>query len=76
MIDFASIAEIEAAFDNVCAPSVRGVVDVLNRGEIAIVAQKGVQRIRDGVVQRVRLGYSSRETGIDKGISEAVEAND
>ncbi len=76
MIDFASVAEVEAAFDNVCAPYVCEVVDVLDRGEIAIVAEEGVQRIRDGIVQSERLGDGSRETGIDEGISEAIEADD
>ena len=76
MIDFASVAEVEAAFDDVRALYEGEVVDVLNCGEISVVADEGAQRIRDQIVHGERLGDGSREPGIDEGISEAVEADD
>ena len=39
MIDLASVAKIEAALDDVRASYVREVVDILNCGEIAVVAE-------------------------------------
>jgi hypothetical protein len=39
MIDLTSVAEVEAAFDNVRAFYKGEVVDVLNRGEVAVVAE-------------------------------------
>ncbi len=76
MIDFASVAEIEAAFDDVRAFYEREIVDVLNCGEVAVVADEGAKRIGDGIVHRERMGNGSCKAGIDEGISEAVEAND
>src|SRR6201999_394966 len=76
MIDLASITKVESAFEDMRAPHIRQIVDVLNGSEIAVIAEERIQRIGDRIVQRKGLVHRGRKTRIHKGISEAIETDD
>ena len=74
MIDFTTVAKVETGFVDVRTFHEGDVVDILKRGEVTIVANGADQRVCDEVAVEW-LSNRCGESGIDEGVSEAVETH-